>query len=86
LHPSSVKALTDYLRRADRPPQRRTTPALFVSIAGTRLRYSNVQGTFHRLVGHAGLTPRSASCRPRLHDLRHNSECPIIPSASAVVS
>lgn len=72
LHPSSVSALTDYLRRTDRPPRRRSTSsALFVSTAGTRLLYTNVQNTFHQLVGCAGLTPRSASCRPRLHDIRH---------------
>jgi len=70
LHPSSVKALTTYLHRTDRPLRRRTS-ALFVSTAGTRLLYTNVQNTFHRLVGCAGLTPRSAWCRPRLHDLRH---------------
>jgi integrase len=35
------------------------------------MRYCNVQWTFHRLVRRAGLTPRSATCRPRIHDLRH---------------
>jgi integrase len=44
---------------------------LFLSPAGTRLLYTNVQNTFHRLVRHAGIMPRSAACRPRLHDLRH---------------
>ncbi len=71
LHPSSVNALNHYLHRTDRPPWRRSTSALFVSTAGTRLLYTNVQNTFHRLVCCAGLTPRSASCRPRLHDIRH---------------
>jgi integrase len=71
LHPSSVNALNDYLHRTDRPPWRRSKSALFVSTAGTRLLYTNVQNTFHRLVCCAGLTPRSASCRPRLHDIRH---------------
>jgi len=72
LHPSSVNALSDYLRRTDRPPRRRSASALFVSTAGTRLLYTNVQNTFHRLVRCAGLVPRSASCRPRLHDIRHS--------------
>ncbi len=72
LHPSSVNALADYLRRTDRPPRRQSTPALFVSTAGTRLLYTNVQNTFHRLVCCTGLTPRTVSCRPRLHDLRHS--------------
>jgi integrase len=72
LHPSSANALTDYLRRTDQPPRQRSTSAFFVSTAGTRLLYTNVQNTFHQLVHRAGLAPRSASCRPRLHDLRHS--------------
>ena len=70
LHPSTVTALADYLCRADRPAQPPDTPALLVSMAGRRLLYGNVQNTFHRLAGRAGLMPRSASCRPRLHDIR----------------
>jgi integrase/recombinase XerD len=66
-----VNALSDYLCRTDQPPRRRSASALFVSTAGTRLLYTNVQNTFHQLVCCAGLTPRSASCRPRLHDIRH---------------
>ncbi len=71
LHPSTEDALRGYLRRQDRPRSTRDIPALFVSTAGTRLLYCNVQWTFGRLVRHAGLKPRSTSCRPRLHDLRH---------------
>jgi integrase len=33
--------------------------------------YCNVQWTFQRLVRQAGLGPRTARCRPRIHDLRH---------------
>lgn len=71
LHPSSVAALQRYLRRRDRPHSTPRSPALLVSTAGSRLLYCNVQRTFGRLVRHAGLKPRSAACRPRLHDLRH---------------
>lgn len=70
LHPSTVTALGNYLARTDRPHQL-STPALFVSPAGTRLVYAELQKAFQRLVRWAGLKPRSASCRPRLHDLRH---------------
>jgi integrase len=69
--PSTVHALRVYLGRPDRPRAAARTPAVLVSTAGTRLLYTNVQCTFHRLVRCAGLTPRSAACRPRLHDLRH---------------
>lgn len=71
VHPSTVDALRRYLRRRDRPRSAARTAAVLVSSAGTRLLYCNVQWTFHRLVRRAGLTPRSAACRPRLHDLRH---------------
>jgi integrase len=71
LHPSTVTALGAYLGRDDRPHQAPSSPAVFVSTAGTRLLYGNVQATFHKLVGRAGLTSRSAACRPRLHDIRH---------------
>ncbi len=57
----SVTALGDYLRRADRPRQSPNVPALFLSPAGTRLLYTNVQNTFQRLVRHAGI------CRVRQH-------------------
>ena len=58
------------LRRRAHP--RPASPALFVSTAGTRLLHSNIGLTFTRLAGQAGLTRRSASCRPRVHDLRHS--------------
>ena len=71
LHRSTVDALRDYLRRGDRPRAAASTPALLVSTAGTRLLHCNVQCTFRQLVRRAGLKPRSAACRPRLHDMRH---------------
>ncbi len=71
LHPSTIGALRDYLRRRDRHQPPPSTPALFVSPAGTRLLYCNVHATFRQLRRHAGLQPRSACCRPRIHDLRH---------------
>jgi len=72
LHPSAVEAVRRYLQRRDRPPAAARTPALLVSTAGTRLLLGKVESTFHQLVSRAGLTPRSASCRPRLHDHRHS--------------
>lgn len=72
LHPSTIEALRRYQRLRDRSAPAIATPALFVSTAGTRLLYCNVHHAFHRLVTLAGLTPRSSSCRPRIHDLRHS--------------
>jgi integrase len=72
LHPTTVDALRRYQRLRDRIAPATATSAAFVSTAGTRLIYCNVHNAFHRLVRLAGLTPRSASCRPRIHDLRHS--------------
>jgi integrase/recombinase XerD len=44
---------------------------LLVTTVGTRFHYMGVQPIFRQIADHAGLKPRSASCRPRLHDLRH---------------
>lgn len=71
LHPTTVDALRCYQRLRDRVAPDTGTTALLVSTAGTRLIYCNVHHAFHRLVRMAGITPRSASCRPRIHDLRH---------------
>jgi integrase len=72
LHPTTVSALGDYLGRDDRPRSSASIPALFLSTAGTRLHYTCVQVAFKRLAHRARLAPRSATCRPRLHDLRHS--------------
>lgn len=72
LHGSTVRALDAYLQRRDRRRAAAATEAVFVSSVGSRLLYCNVDWTFLRLVERAGLRPRSASCRPRLHDLRHS--------------
>jgi integrase/recombinase XerD len=72
LHPSTVTALDAYARTRDENIPRPGTPAFFVSLAGTRLIYKNVHFTYHQLTRAAGLRPRSARCRPRIHDLRHS--------------
>ena len=72
LHPSTVQALARYtgLRLQAHPLP--ASPALLVSTAGTRLLHSNIGLTFAGLAERAGLTRRSASCRPRVHDFRHS--------------
>ena len=72
LHPTTIDPLRRYQRIRSRHTRAPETAAFLVSTAGTRLLYCNVHHTFHRLVGLAGLAPRSASCRPRIHDLRHS--------------
>jgi integrase len=72
LHSTTVEVLRRYQRLRDRVAPTTGATAFLVSTAGTRLIYCNVHATFHRLVRLAGLPPRSASCRPRIHDLRHS--------------
>jgi integrase/recombinase XerD len=72
LHPSTTAALTRYPALRDEHHPRPAGPALFLSTAGTPLRHSNVSLTFSKLTAQAGLARRSASCRPRIHDVRHS--------------
>jgi len=72
LHPTTVTALSAYLTLRDRLHPHPSAPAVFISPAGTRLLYCNVHSTWQQLLARAGLQPRSASCRPRIHDLRHS--------------
>jgi integrase len=72
LHPTTVEALRRYRRLRDGSAPATGASPFFVSTAGTRLIYCNVHNAFHRLVRLAGLAPRSSSCRPRIHDIRHS--------------
>lgn len=72
VHDSTARALRDYLRLRDRLCSGACTSAVLVSPAGTRLLYCNVHATWKKLAVSAGLRPRSGTCRPRIHDLRHS--------------
>ncbi len=72
MHPSAIRSLDNYTRRREELCPAPLSPSLFVSTTGTRLIAANIRRTFSRLVHAAGLQPRSARCRPRLHDFRHS--------------
>ncbi|HEX5298268.1 MAG TPA: tyrosine-type recombinase/integrase [Streptosporangiaceae bacterium] len=72
VHDTTAEALGEYLRLRDRLCPDATTRAVLISPAGTRLLYCNVHATWKKLTASAGLRPRSGSCRPRIHDLRHS--------------
>ena len=72
VHESTTVALRAYARQRDELCPKSSSPAFFVSLAGTRLLYCNVHLAFLGFVRDAGLTPRSPTCRPRPHDLRHS--------------
>lgn len=72
VHESTTAALHAYAKRRDQLCPQVSSPAFFVSLAGTRLRYANFHVGFLRFVRTAGISRRSAGCRPRPHDLRHS--------------
>ncbi|MEX1271717.1 MAG: tyrosine-type recombinase/integrase [Acidimicrobiia bacterium] len=71
IHASTVEALGVYARVRDRLSPRPASPAMFVSLAGTRLLYCNFHAAWLKIVEQAGLGARSPKCRPRPHDIRH---------------
>lgn len=71
LHATALAAIASYQQHRDQVLPGRATPALLVSPAGERLTYNAVHKTFARLFAVAGLTPRSARCKPTIHGLRH---------------
>jgi integrase/recombinase XerD len=75
LHPSTVKALRSYADERDEAWPEPKDSSFFVSTLGTRLVHVTVQQAFARLARDAGLRPRSAQCRPRIHDFRHSFAC-----------
>jgi integrase len=75
LHDTTLAALAAYSTlRDDRfsPPR---SASFFVSWSGRRLSYRTANEHFRQLTARAGLRPRSARCRPRIHDLRHSFVC-----------
>jgi integrase/recombinase XerD len=72
LHPTTIERLRFYAGRRDELVPTPPATKFFLSTAGTRLSDCRVESTFRGLVRAAGLQPRSARCRPRLHDLRHS--------------
>ncbi len=72
VHESTVRALRAYAKRRVQLCPDATTSAFFLSAAGTRVLYCNFHLGFQELVRRAGIEPRSPSCRPRPHDLRHS--------------
>jgi integrase/recombinase XerD len=70
LHPTVIEALGRYETERDRLCPRPRSAAFFLSGAGTRLDRSGVGATFRKIT--TGLGIRSATVRPRVHDLRHS--------------
>jgi integrase len=78
LHTTTRQALDGYLLA--RRQAAVAGHALFASIAGRSLPYTTVRNVFLQLLDRTKLRGAHAGRDPRIHDLRHNSEYPIIPS------
>ncbi|MBP2324720.1 integrase [Kibdelosporangium banguiense] len=72
LHDTTICAVHNYFDTVDRHFPAPLSPALFVSIRGTRMNKDSLHATFPVLIDRAGLTGRGQRIRPRIHDLRHS--------------
>lgn len=72
LHPTATGQLRAYAQRRDELCPDPSTPAFFLSGAGTRLNHTNVSKTFSRLLRAAGVQAPPGAPRPRPYDLRHS--------------
>ncbi len=78
LHPSATEQLYRYAVRRDQLCPRPRSRAFFLSSVGNALGYSNVRDAFVKLTTVIGV--RTATARPRMHDLRHSFAVRIICS------
>ncbi len=70
LHPTATEALSDYATRRDQLCARPASTAFFLSGRGSRLDRSGVDKTLRQITISLGI--RTATARPRAHDLRHS--------------
>ena len=70
LHATTTAALRRYVMGRDQLCRRRRSTSFFVSTAGTPLDHAGVLLVFNKLTTDLGL--RTATIRPRIHDLRHS--------------
>ena len=72
VHRSTCEALQAYALLRDRTCPLPATRAFFLSDRGTRITQGNLERIFRKLSKQVGLRDPSASCGPRLHDMRHS--------------
>ena len=71
IHPSTQKALRQYMCKRDRIFRRPKTPGFFVTETGMRLKQWGIRWMFVKLSHQIGLRGPSDTHGPRLHDFRH---------------
>ena len=75
LHPTTVRALKQYLALRQRHVLALQNGPFLVSAKGTALHKRTVHGVFGRLRKQLGWTARGGHAAPRIHDLRHTFIC-----------
>jgi integrase len=75
LHPTTVRALRQYLALRQRHSPTVKDGPFLVSAKGTRLAKRTVHWVFDRLRKQLGWTARGGHAAPRIHDLRHTFIC-----------
>lgn len=71
LHPSTTRALSEYVRVRDERCPNPGTPAFFLTAWGRRPVKQVFWQSFREVIKQAGLEGRGQRVRPRPHDLRH---------------
>lgn len=72
VHETTMAALARYAERRNNLCPNSESRAFFVSAVGTPVLSCNFHSGFQQLLRQAGIQPRSQSCRPRPHDMRHS--------------
>jgi integrase len=75
LHPTTVRALRQYLAQRQRHVPALPNGSFLVSAKGTALHKRAVHWVFGRLRKQLGWTARGGHAAPRIHDLRHTFIC-----------
>src|SRR5699024_3940794 len=72
VHPSTISALSDYLRRSRRLVAAPADRARFVTLTATPPQAGNVARAFRTVASDCALPVGPGNSAPRLHDLRHS--------------
>ena len=84
LHPTALAGLEKYI-----VPRRRVVGAdshVFISVHGRKLAHSVVHYEFQKVVRSLEFDKRPGQPHPRIHDMRHRADSPVMPNVSRGVS
>jgi site-specific recombinase XerD len=83
--PDLIRVLSGFVTKREKNHSTKPGASLFVSRTGTPVTRQIAENTFSRLRVRAGvLRHDGARYQPRLHDLRHRADSPVMPTSHAV--